>query len=551
MGIYYMLNFVGILVPLVVIVGIVAAVVVLMRRRGRPQEEDSGIGTIKRVYYYGLSFIALGVAAPGLIVLLDFLLDNLFGPPALSRSQTQLALGLALTLVGTPIWFLHWWLSLRAVQRLPAEAMALSRKIYLYLVLGITAALTAVGLVFFLRWLLGSGSFNGYNIALPLVWGGVWAYHWHIQAVEDRGAEASAWVRRFYWYFTSLYGLVMLATGVGIVIWRPLRAAYETLFTTKILLPGAVSFWDSLWTDAARTGVAIALVGGVGWWWHWHRAAKGDVNSVLRQVYLYLFAILGGAATVVVALSSALIALVLGSAAAYALTRFHYRPRVGSVMLFLGCLVLMIVLVVVGLPWQLALAVGLAVFLILRQALVRRFKRSLKNRDVAFWMISQRMLPPVAVVIPIYVLFQRLGLLDTHLALIITYVAGNLPIVIWLMRDYFSTIPVEVEECAAIDGASRYRIFWSIVVPLAVPGLVATFLFILVFAWNEYLLAVFLSSAEAQTLPLIIAAQNSTRGPQWWYMSVLTLIMILPVVGIAIALERYIARGLLIGAVKG
>ena len=106
------------------------------------------------------------------------------------------------------------------------------------------------------------------------------------------------------------------------------------------------------------------------------------------------------------------------------------------------------------------------------------------------------MLPPIAVVIPIYVLFQRLNLLDTHAALIITYVAANLPIVIWLMRDYFSTIPIELEECAAIDGASRYRIFWSIVLPLAVPGLVATFLFVLVFAWNEYLLALFLSGAK-------------------------------------------------------
>ena len=119
------------------------------------------------------------------------------------------------------------------------------------------------------------------------------------------------------------------------------------------------------------------------------------------------------------------------------------------------------------------------------------------------------------------------------------------------MRDYFLTIPLELEEMASIDGASRYRTFISIVLPLSVPGLVATFLFILVFAWNEYLLALFLSGADAQTLPLTIAAQNATRGPQWWYMSVLILIMILPVIVIAIFLERYIARGLLVGAVKG
>src|SRR4029079_8397426 len=104
---------------------------------------------------------------------------------------------------------------------------------------------------------------------------------------------------------------------------------------------------------------------------------------------------------------------------------------------------------------------------------------------------------------------------------------------------------------AAIDGASRYRIFWSIVLTLGVPGLVATFLFVLVVAWNEYLLALFLSSANAQTLPLNIAAQNATRGPQWWNMSVLILITIIPVIVIAIVLKRYITRGLLIGAVKG
>jgi multiple sugar transport system permease protein len=166
-------------------------------------------------------------------------------------------------------------------------------------------------------------------------------------------------------------------------------------------------------------------------------------------------------------------------------------------------------------------------------------------------MISQRILPPVAVVIPIYVLFQRLGMLDTRTALIVTYAATNLPIVVWLMRDYFNTLPWELEEAAVVDGASAFRVFRSITLPLSTPGLVATFLIVLVFSWNEYLLALFLSSADAQTMPLTVAAQNATRGPQWWYMSVLIQIMILPVVALAVALERVISRGLLVGAVKG
>jgi multiple sugar transport system permease protein len=274
----------------------------------------------------------------------------------------------------------------------------------------------------------------------------------------------------------------------------------------------------------------------------WYYILAGDLSNDTLRTY---------ANTLIVAPISAMLALMFGTAAAYGLVRFEYRPRVGAIVSFIGCVILTIIAVVLSVPWQVAIAASLAIFVIIVVTIGRRFKRSLGNDDIEFWMISQRMLPPIAVVIPIYILFQRLNLLDTRAALIITYVAANLPIVIWLMRDYFRTIPIELEECAAIDGASRYRIFYAIVLPLAVPGLVATFLFVLVFCWNEYLLALFLSGAKAQTLPYVISSQNATRGPQWWNMSVLILIMILPVIAMAIALERYISRGLLVGAVKG
>lgn len=274
----------------------------------------------------------------------------------------------------------------------------------------------------------------------------------------------------------------------------------------------------------------------------WDYILVGDLSNDTLRTYIN---------TAVVAPTSALLALLLGTAASYALVRFDFHPRLGAVASFIGCVLLAMVAIFFGVPWTIAIVAAIAIFVLILATIGRRFKRSLGNDDIAFWMISQRMLPPVAVVIPIYVLFQRFNLLDTRTALIISYVATNLPIVIWLMRDYFQTIPIELEECAAIDGASRYRIFWSIVLPLATPGLVATFLFVLVFAWNEYLLALFLSAGDSQTLPILIAAQNATRGPQWWYMSVLTLIMILPVIVIAIMLERYITRGLLVGAVKG
>jgi multiple sugar transport system permease protein len=255
--------------------------------------------------------------------------------------------------------------------------------------------------------------------------------------------------------------------------------------------------------------------------------------------------------TVVVGLTSTTITLLLGSMAAYGLVRMRYRVSLGAIGSFTAGMAVAAVVIVAHVPWQIGLLAGFGLFLLLLNTIAKRSKRGVGNDDIAFWMISQRMLPPVAVVIPIYIFFQQLELLDTWAALIIAYVASHLPIVVWLMRDYFHSIPLELEESAAIDGASPYRIFRSIVMPLAVPGLVATFLFVLVFAWNEYLIALFLTSANAQTLPLTVAAQNATRGPQWWYMSVLILIMIGPVIAMAIVLERFIARGLLVGAIKG
>jgi multiple sugar transport system permease protein len=332
-------------------------------------------------------------------------------------------------------------------------------------------------------------------------------------------------------YTPSPFGIIVAYLALGIWTFVVLFPLYW-LVVTSLKLPGQV----------AEGPFYIPFVDYQPSLHAWKYILVGDLSNDTLRTYLN---------TLIVAPLSAFLALALGTAAAYALVRFEYRPRVGMILTFIGCTVLAILAIYLGLPWPIALLVAVVVFLLLMQTIGRRFQRALGNNDVAFWMISQRMLPPVAVVIPIYVLFQRLHLLDTYTALIVTYVASNLPIVIWLMRDYFGNIPIELEECAAIDGASRYRTFWSIVLPLAVPGLVATFLFVLVFTWNEYLLALFLSSAKSQTLPLIIAAQNATRGPQWWYMSVLILIMIVPVVAIAIVLERYIARGLLIGAVKG
>lgn len=255
--------------------------------------------------------------------------------------------------------------------------------------------------------------------------------------------------------------------------------------------------------------------------------------------------------TVIVGTVSSLLTLVFAAAASYGLSRMEYRPRIASVAAFIGGIAVAAATAFAGLAWQFGILLGLAFFAASVATWARRFEARLSNDDIAFWLISQRILPPIAVVLPLYVFFQQLGLLDTRQALIITYVGANVPIAIWLLRDFFASIPVHLEEAAAIDGASRLQTLRLVVLPAALPGLVATFLFILVFAWNEFIIASVLTAADAQTMPMLVVAQNATRGPQWWNMSVLILIMSVPVVLMAGVLERFIARGLLVGAVKG
>jgi multiple sugar transport system permease protein len=161
------------------------------------------------------------------------------------------------------------------------------------------------------------------------------------------------------------------------------------------------------------------------------------------------------------------------------------------------------------------------------------------------------LVPTSLLFLPLAQVVNWLGLADSKWALVVTYPTFLVPFCTWLLMGYFRTVPKEIEECAMVDGATRIQALWRIVLPIAVPGLVATFLITLVLAWNEYIIALILSGANSQTMPLLVAAQNATRGPQWWAMSVLVLIMIVPVTLMAIVLERYISRGLLVGALKG
>lgn len=174
-----------------------------------------------------------------------------------------------------------------------------------------------------------------------------------------------------------------------------------------------------------------------------------------------------------------------------------------------------------------------------------------RNDNIAFWIISQRFLPPAAVVIPFLLFFNFFRLIDTHIGLIVAYTTFNLPFAVWIMRDFFNGLPIDLEESARVDGATRWQTFQKIVLPLSAPGLVTVALFSFIFAWNEYLFALMLTNFEAITMPVYLAGMKSTKGIEWWYMSALSLIMVAPVMLIGLFLQRYIVRGLAAGALKG
>lgn len=255
----------------------------------------------------------------------------------------------------------------------------------------------------------------------------------------------------------------------------------------------------------------------------------------------------------VISIGSTVLCMVFGSMAAYALARVQYKPKFGNIVIFvLLALAAIVTTSYVNIHWSITSAVALALFFLLARALGKHFKSTLGNGDILFWIISQRILPPVVVVIPVYMMFQAVGMIDTHAALILVYAVANLPIVVWLMHDFFAGLPIELEESAQLDGATRFGIFWDIVLPLTRPGLAATTLLTLILNWNEYLFAVFLSTSKAQTMPIMVAAKNAgEKGILWWEMCAIIVVMIIPVIIMAIILQRFIARGVLLGAVKG
>jgi multiple sugar transport system permease protein len=178
-----------------------------------------------------------------------------------------------------------------------------------------------------------------------------------------------------------------------------------------------------------------------------------------------------------------------------------------------------------------------------------RFRVPLKD-DLMFFILSTRMMPPIAVAIPIFLMFRQLGLSDTHLGMILLYTAVNLSLAVWLLKGFIDEIPVEYEEAALIDGYTRFQAFRKVVLPQAATGIASTAIFCLIFAWNEYAFAALLTSGTAQTAPPFIPTIIGTGGKDWPAVAAGATLFLMPVMIFTILLRKHLLRGITFGAVR-
>ena len=286
-------------------------------------------------------------------------------------------------------------------------------------------------------------------------------------------------------------------------------------WTSRSLIYGALALWAFIslfpiyWTLTTSFKMAPDVMKGslIPWvdfqpkWLGWKSLGLSPqtifTESTVREEFLRRFW-----NSVIISLASSVLAVVLGSLAAYGLSRFSYK--------FL---------------WM-------------------------KNADISFFFLSQLILPPVVLALPMLVLYKQLDLLDSRVGLIALYTLSVLPIVIWIMRDQFAGIPTELEEAAMVDGQSVWGAFLTIILPIALPGMVAALILSLVLTWNEYFFAALLTSTYANTLPVMVASQTGSQGISWWSMAALSFAAIIPLVIIGVFLERFIIKGMAAGAVK-
>ena len=178
-----------------------------------------------------------------------------------------------------------------------------------------------------------------------------------------------------------------------------------------------------------------------------------------------------------------------------------------------------------------------------------RFRVPLAD-DLLFFMLSTRMMPPIAVAIPIYLMYRELDLTDTHIGMILLYTAVNVSLAVWLLKSVMDEIPREYEEAALVDGYTRLQAFRKVVLPQAMTGIAATAIFCLIFSWNEYAFALLLTSGDAQTMPPFIPFIIGEGGQDWPAVAAATTLFLFPIVLFTVLLRKYLLRGITFGAVR-
>ena len=173
------------------------------------------------------------------------------------------------------------------------------------------------------------------------------------------------------------------------------------------------------------------------------------------------------------------------------------------------------------------------------------------KRHLAFWIISTRMAPIAAVILPLFIGFTFLHLINTVWGLIVAYLSFNLPFAIWIMNAFFADLPPDIEEAARVDGASNFQTFWRIALPMTAPGIVTTAILCLVFSWNDYAFAVTFAGPGSQTLPVAASQLITQTGVDWGQLTAIGTVVALPMVVVGLAVRRYLVRGLTLGAVTG
>jgi multiple sugar transport system permease protein len=173
------------------------------------------------------------------------------------------------------------------------------------------------------------------------------------------------------------------------------------------------------------------------------------------------------------------------------------------------------------------------------------------KRHLAFWIISTRMAPIAAVILPLFIGFTFLHLINTVWGLIVAYLSFNLPFAIWIMNAFFADLPPGIEEAARVDGASNFQTFWRIALPMTAPGIVTTAILCLVFSWNDYAFAVTFAGPGSQTLPVAASQLITQTGVDWGQLTAIGTVVALPMIVVGLAVRRYLVRGLTLGAVTG